>query len=51
MPVGNMTMITVYPQKVGINKLGQSVYTSSHSRYIAMTNNLLPQQFYGECAT
>ena len=50
MPIGNATMTTIYPQEVGINRLGQILYTSSHSRHIAMDNKSLPQQFYGECA-
>ena len=50
MPVGNMTMTTIYPEEVGINRLGQKLYTSSHSRHIAMVNRSLPQQFYGQCA-
>ncbi len=50
MPVGNMTVTTVYPQEVGINKYGQKLYASSHSRHISMINQSLPQQFYGNCA-
>ena len=50
MPVGNMTMTTIYPQEVGINKYGHQLYSSSHSRHMAMVNQSLPQQFYGECA-
>jgi len=50
MPVGNMTMTTIYPEEVGINRLGQKLYASSHSRHIAMVNRSLPQQFYGQCA-
>jgi hypothetical protein len=50
MPIGNMTMTTVYPEEVGVNKLGQKLYSSSHSRHIAMANRSLPQQFYGHCA-
>ena len=50
MPVGNMTMTTVYPEELGFNKLGQKLYSTSHSRHIAMTNRSLPQQFYGVCA-
>ena len=50
MPIGNTTMTTIYPQEVGNNRLGQTLYTSSHSRHIAMDNRSLPQQFYGECA-
>jgi hypothetical protein len=50
MPVGNMTMTTIYPEEVGINRMGQKLYSSSHSRHIAMVNKSLPQQFYGQCA-
>jgi hypothetical protein len=50
MPVGNMTMTTVYPEEISTNKLGQKLYASSHSRHIAMINKSLPQQFYGHCA-
>ncbi|MDA9752330.1 hypothetical protein N9V07_03220 [Candidatus Pelagibacter sp.] len=50
MPVGNMTMTTIYPEEVGMNELGHKLYTSSHSRHIAMSNRSLPQQFYGTCA-
>ena len=50
MPNGNMTMTTIYPEEVGINRLGQKLYASSHSRHIAMVNRSLPQQFYGQCA-
>ncbi len=50
MPVGNMTMTTIYPEEVGMNELGHKLYASSHSRHIAMTNRSLPQQFYGTCA-
>ena len=45
-----MTMTTVYPEELGFNKLGQKLYSTSHSRHIAMTNRSLPQQFYGVCA-
>ena len=50
MPVGNMTMTTIYPQEVGFNKLGQKLYASSHSRHMTIMINSLPQQFYGQCA-
>ena len=50
MPVGNMTMTTIYPEKVGVNQFGQTLYASSHSRHMAMVNRSLPQQFYGQCA-
>ena len=50
MSVGNMTMTTIYPEEVGTNQLGQKLYSSSHSRHIAMVNRSLPQQFYGQCA-
>ena len=50
MPVGNMTMTTVYPEELGVNKLGQKLYSTSHSRHMAMANRSLPQQFYGFCA-
>ena len=50
MPVGNMTMTTIYPQEVGTNQLGQKLYASSHSRHMAMVNKSLPQQYYGQCA-
>ena len=50
MPVGNMTMTTIYPEELGFNDLGHKLFASSHSRHIAMTNRSLPQQFYGTCA-
>ena len=50
MPVGNMTMTTIYPEEIGYNDLGHKLFSSSHSRHIAMTNKSLPQQFYGTCA-
>jgi len=45
-----MTMTTIYPIEVGINRMGQRLYASSHSRHIAMVNKSLLQQFYGKCA-
>ena len=45
MPVGNMTMTTIYPEELGFNELGHKLYSSSHTRHIAMTNKSLPQQF------
>ena len=50
MPVGNMTMTTIYPEELGFNDLGHKLFASSHSRHMAMTNRSLPQQFYGTCA-
>ncbi len=50
MPVGNMTMTTIYPEEIGYNDLGHKLFSSSHSRHIAMMNKSLPQQFYGTCA-
>jgi hypothetical protein len=50
MPVGNMTMTTIYPEEIGFNELGHKLFSSSHSRHIAMMNKSLPQQFYGTCA-
>ena len=50
MPVGNMTMTTIYPEELGFNDLGHKLFASSHSRHIAMTNRSLHQQFYGTCA-
>ena len=50
MPVGNMTMTTIYPEDISYNDLGHKLFSSSHSRHIAMTNKSLPQQFYGTCA-
>lgn len=47
---GNLTMTTIFPQEVGNNSLGQKLYSSSHSRHMAMMNNSLPQQYYGQCA-
>ena len=45
-----MTMTTIYPIEVGINRMEQKLYASSHSRHIAMINKSLQQQFYGQCA-
>ena len=45
MPVGNMTMTTIYPEEIGYNNLVHKLFSSSHSRHIAMTNKSLPQQF------
>ena len=50
MPVGNMTMTTIYPEEIGFNELGHKLFSSSHSRHIAIMNKSLPQQFYGTCA-
>ena len=50
MPNGNMTMTTIYPEEVGINRLGQKLYASSHSRHSSIVYRSLPQQFYGQCA-
>ncbi len=50
MPVGNVTVTTIYPEELGFNELGQKLYASSHSRHISMTNQSLPQQYYGQCA-
>jgi len=47
---GNLTMTTIYPQEIGYNSLGQKLFSSSHSRHMAMINNSLPQQYYGQCA-
>ena len=47
---GNMIMTTIFPQEVGVNKYGQKLFASTHSRHIAMTQGSLPQQYYGECA-
>ena len=47
---GNLTMTTIYPQEIGYNSLGQKLFTSSHSRHMAMISNSLPQQYYGQCA-
>ena len=50
MPVGNMTLTTIYPEEIGFNELGHKLFSSSHSRHMAMINKSLPQQFYGTCA-
>jgi hypothetical protein len=50
MPIGNMTMTTIYPEEIGFNELGHKLFSSSHSRHMAMYNRSLPQQFYGTCA-
>jgi len=50
MPVGNMTVTTIYPEEIGFNELGHKLFSSSHSRHMAMINKSLPQQFYGTCA-
>ena len=50
MPIGNMSMTTIYPEVVGTNSLGQTLYSSSHSRHISSAFRSLPQQYYGECA-
>ena len=47
MPTGNMAMTTIYPEEVGT--LGQTSYSSSHSRHISAALSSLPQQYYGEC--
>ena len=47
MPTGNMAMTTIYPEEVGT--LGQTSYSSSHSRHISAASSSLPQQYYGEC--
>ena len=47
---GNLTMTTIYPQEIGNNSLGQKLFSSSHSRHMAMMYNSLPQQYYGQCA-
>ena len=49
MPTGNMAMTTIYPEEVGTTSLGQTLYSSSHSRHISAASSSLPQQYYGEC--